>query len=189
MFPRLTEVFGPQPSLAMEGAEARLRPGLVFQSLVKSLARPGRPLILVMDDMQFASEEAAGLLRGMVATAYDGGLLLIGTYRVSSDDPDLGLEASLESFRTAGAAARRVELRALTQTNTAELLADTLQCPSGRLLELSEVVHTKTGGNPLLIRQFLLSCRDRGLFVFDHAARRVALRPGPDPGNRRQPLM
>ena len=167
MFPRLAEVIGPQPRLAVEGAEARLRPGLVFQALVKSLARPGRPLILVLDDMQFASEEAAGLLQQMVATACDGGLLLIGTYRISSDDLDLGLEASLEGFRAAGTVARRVELRALTQANTAELLADTLQCPSDRLLELSEVVHTKTGGNPLLIRQFLLSCKDRRLLVFD----------------------
>ena len=167
MFPRLAAVFGPQPKLAAEGAEARLRPGLVFQALVKSLARPDRPLILMMDDMQCANAEALDLLRQMVATAGAGGLLLIGTYRVGTADLHLSLEDSLVRFRAAGANTRRIELGPLTVADTTQLLADTLQCSADQLSELGAVVFAKTGGNPLLLHQFLLSCKDDGLFVFD----------------------
>ena len=51
--------------------------------------------------------------------------------------------------------------------DTAQLLADTLQCSADQLSELGTVVFAKTGGNPLLLHQFLLSCKDDGLFVFD----------------------
>ena len=145
-----------------------MRPGLVFQALVKSLARPDRPLILVMDDMQFANAEALDLLGQMVATASD--------WRSAPDRhlPRAGpmtshssLEDSLVRFQAAGADARRIELAPLTQAGTTQLLADTLQRSVDQLSELGGVVLAKTGGNPLLVRQFLLSCKDRGLFVFD----------------------
>ena len=79
----------------------------------------------------------------------------------------MSLEDSLAKFRAAGANTHRVELAPLTEADTAQLLADTLQCSVDQLSELGEVVFAKAGGNPLLLRQFLLSCKARGLFAFD----------------------
>jgi predicted ATPase len=53
-----------------------------------------------------------------------------------------------------------------------QLIADALHCTPRRALQLTRLVHDKTGGNPFFAIQFLHALAEERLLAFDHAASR-----------------
>ena len=67
--PDLALLIGPQPPVAELGpGESQNRFQLVFRAFVRLLARPGRPVVLLLDDLQWADRASLDLLQ----TIWDG---------------------------------------------------------------------------------------------------------------------
>lgn len=69
VIPELARVVGPQPPVPeLDPNEGRNRFELVFAAFIRVFAQPEHPLVLFLDDMQWADEATLGLLEGARAS-------------------------------------------------------------------------------------------------------------------------
>ncbi|HZI13099.1 MAG TPA: AAA family ATPase [Myxococcus sp.] len=163
-------ILGEQPPAEeLPPAEAQHRFNFVFRSFVQAFAAAEHPLVIFLDDLQWADAPSLKLLQLMVSDASAQHLLVIGAYRdneVSSTHP---LVLALEALAREGAVIRTLVLKPLRLDHIAELLEDTLKCGPERSLSLAQLALEKTDGNPFFLGQFLRELYDDGLISFDAA--------------------
>ncbi len=164
----------PSPSV-QERAVAENRLNCLIQKFVEIFTRSQHPLVIFLDDLQWADTASLELLQLLMKD--DGHLLIIGAYRdneVSSSHP---LITSLESIRTARIRATRkpnINLLTLSQLNEIDLthlVADTLFSSQELAVPLAELIYQRTGGNPFFARQLLVALQAENQICFNPNAR------------------
>ncbi len=155
----------PHGEPAPSGGE--LHAGTVIRALVHSLAGPETPLVLFLDDLQWADSATIDLLRSL-ATARDlRYLLVVGAYRPAEVAGDHPLAGALDAIRAARTAVRRIELGPLEPQDVVRYCADLLGCSPGPVRPLAAYVAGKTGGNPLFVRRLLSRLHREQLVTVD----------------------
>jgi AAA ATPase domain len=108
-----------------------------------------QPVLVVLDDLQWADAGTVRLLRFLVPDLSRSRLLVVGAYREeeveAAGHPLRGLLAEL------AARAELVPLAGLSATEVAALMAQVGEAPPDG--ELAGVVHRRTGGNPFFVQQ------------------------------------
>ncbi|WP_190094333.1 ATP-binding protein [Streptomyces melanogenes] len=133
------------PGNAVGGEDSRLA---LFDEIAGLLLAEGRPLVAVLDDLQWADTSSVLLLGHLGRRARHEPLLLVGTYR----DVDLADDHPLRALPDTEA----IELGGLAPVEVAELLG---RCgePAGTEAavdqEQAAAVHRRTGGNPFFVQQ------------------------------------
>ncbi len=167
VIPELALIVGSQDSPApLPGAQALNRFQRVMQSFVAALATPQQPLVLFLDDLQWADAATLGLLEPLLGSGVRG-LMLLGAYRDNELAAAPRLVQSLEALTRAGVGLRRIELLPLRQSEFQQLIAETLRSEPDYAQPLVSILFAKTGGNPLFAIQFLKSLEREGQFSFD----------------------
>ncbi|NEP59104.1 MAG: AAA family ATPase [Symploca sp. SIO2G7] len=185
VIPELELIVGKQPAVTELGAtESQNRFNLVFQNLIKVFAQPDHPLVIFLDDLQWADTATLKLVQ-LLMTATDcqyqnttaatispvaedkGGLFLIGAYRDNEVNEAHPLMLAVDEIRQSEAIVNQLSLRALELTHINQLISDTLKCIPERTKPLAELVLSKTGGNPFFINEFLRSLYTEGLLEFN----------------------
>ena len=162
--PELEWLIGRQPpaeELAPQEAEHRLRQ--VFTKFVRQLGRTDHPLVLFLDDLQWADDASIRLLKHLMRNIRHSRLLIVGAFRdgeLRAGHPLWELEKDPRSTR--------IHLRGLDRNETARLVAETLNIPPGQTASLSDSLHHRSGGNPFFLRQLLALLHDEGSLRFDH---------------------
>jgi predicted ATPase/serine phosphatase RsbU (regulator of sigma subunit) len=173
LVPELEVVIGPQAPVQVLGpAEAQVRFELVFRQFLQVFARPEHPLVLFLDDLQWADAGSLRLLRQILAGGASSHLLVIGAYR---DNDPAGLHPlllTLEDLRKAAVRIDEITLRPLAFEDVVTLLGDTLRLEADAVRPLAEVLVRKTDGNPFFIQQFLGALAEQRLLRFDAGAGR-----------------
>lgn len=168
LIPELALVIGEQPPIPrVEPHDAAARFHLVFNSLLGVFARPRRPLVLFIDDLQWLDAGTLDLLQRLVTDPESRHVLLIGAYRENEVGPEHALSSTLAAIRHAGATVSEIALVPLKVGEIAQLLADTLRTEPERTVPLAELVHEKTAGNPFFTIQFIAELGEEGLLVMD----------------------
>jgi PAS domain S-box-containing protein len=155
----------PVPDLAPQDAQNRFQ--LVLRRLIGAFARPEHPLALFLDDLQWLDAATLTLLADLVTRPEIGSLLLVGAYRDNEVSPSHPLMRTLGAIREAAAPVHDIVLAPLGVAEVARLLADALHCGAERAEPLAQLVHEKTGGNPLFAIQFLMTLGDEQLLTHD----------------------
>lgn len=154
--------------------ETRVAVDAALVSLVGTLAGPRRPLILVIDNMQWLDPDALQLLRYLLVEGMANHLLVVGT--TGLDGPRPLLTEVLDDVRALTPALTECTLEPLEVDDVEDLLADALAMPASELRRLAEVLTQKTRGNPFFIHQMLHAwnqqhiltlARDRSVWVWD----------------------
>jgi len=168
VLPELGLVLGPQPPpepLAPLEAQNRFRQ-VVLQFLAV-FAQPQHPLVLVLDDLQWADQGSLALLRELLL--HDGGkhLLVIGAWRDQELGPTHPLPALLAQLSAQAARLETIQLQPLHVDDVNHLLAASFGCPAAECLELARRLEDTTGGNPFFLTQLLQNLFREGQFRFD----------------------
>jgi predicted ATPase/transcriptional regulator of aromatic amino acid metabolism/tRNA A-37 threonylcarbamoyl transferase component Bud32 len=172
VIPGLARLIGPQPPVpALDSTEAQNRFNRIFQQFVGALARPEHPLVLFLDDLQWADPATLTLLPLILSNAELSGLLVIGAYRDNEVTPTHSLTGAIENLKTRGATLTEMVLPPLRPAHLQALLSDALGATAG-VSKLSAVVFDKTVGNPFFAIQFLKSLHQAKHLSFDRKARR-----------------
>ncbi|QSJ18001.1 AAA family ATPase [Nostoc sp. UHCC 0702] len=169
VIPQLEKIIGKQPSIEQLGAtESQNRFKLFFQRFIRVFSTKEHPLVIFLDDLQWADLSSLKLIDLLMSDADSQYLLMIGAYRdneVSSTHP---LMLTLEQINKAKAKISQISLQPLKLNNIKKLIDDTLGYPIEDSKSLAELVTNKTNGNPFFLNQLLQSLyRDKFLF-FDH---------------------
>ncbi len=167
--PEVELIMGEQPIVAaLDPTEAQLRFNQVFQSFVSVFAQPEHPLVLFLDDLQWADAASIRLIEMMMSNLDRQYLYLIGAYRDNEVNQAHPLALMLDKVRTAGGKIDEIHLKPLVLWDVQQLLADTLRRTVEETGPLAELVFAKTHGNPFFINQFLKSLYSEQLLSFDY---------------------
>jgi predicted ATPase len=169
--PALELILGPQPRVPeLEALEAQNRFHLAFQNFVQLFCKKSHPLVLFLDDMQWADSASLNLITRIVSARATESLLLVLTYRqVEANHPFL---LAIKEQRKQGVPVLEIELAPLGVREVAEFVADTLHQDAATATPLAEIIQQKTGGNPFFMRQFLRALHGARLITFDSATKR-----------------
>jgi len=170
--PELAALLGPQPpapALGPQEAQVRLRALLV--ALLRQVAAPEHPLVLFLDDLQWADTPALDFIGALLEAPDLPGLLLIGAYRDNEVDAAHPLLRLLRRPTATGAPAAVLTLDSLSAGDMTDLLADMLHLPPAAVAPLAAALYAKTSGNPFYTVEFLNALYREG-----------ALRPDPRRG-------
>ena len=179
VMPEIEFIIGKQPApLQLGGVEAQNRFQRVLQNFVSALARPDHPLVLFLDDLQWADAATLDLLAPLLVDAQQRCLLMVGAYRQTDADAAPRLLDTLSALHDAGVALTRVTLGPLQAHDLTALVADALHIGATEAEPLAQAIGRKTGGNPLFVTQFLKSLEREGYLRFDAAGARWQYRIG-----------
>ena len=171
--PSLEHLVGEMPKAPTLGAaESQARFHMIFRRLLRALAAPGHPLVIFLDDLQWADSASLALIAVLVSDPDLVGLLMIGAYRDNEVPAGHPLHSLISSLASAQAPCRRIALAPLDREGVRPLIEDTLRISSAEAAPLAALVTAKTQGNPFFVRQFLRTLVEKKLLAFDAEAAR-----------------
>jgi predicted ATPase len=132
--------------------------------------KPEHPLVMFLDDLQWADSASLRLMQLLVAESATGYLLVIGAYRDNEVFAAHPLMLTLDAMAKAGATVNTLTLEPLSSESLNHLVADTLNCDPSWARPLADLVAQKTQGNPFFATQFLKALHQDGLIEFDRVA-------------------
>ncbi len=170
LIPELRFIIGEQPPVVdVPSPAAKARFQLALRGLIGVFARPGHPLALFLDDLQWLDAATLDLIGELLIHPDLRHLLVVGAYRDNEVDAAHPLSRRLSVIRDSGAMVQEIALSPLKRADLTQLIADALRCEPGLAMPLARVVHDKTAGNPFFANQFIDALVDDELIVFDPA--------------------
>ena len=167
VIPEVELIIGPQPEVpTLAPVEAQNRFNLAFQNFVRIFTQPEHPMVIFLDDLQWADAASLKLLQLLMTTSGLGYLFVIGAYRDNEVSEAHPLILTLDEIRQAGTIVNHISLTPLELSHITELISDTLNCEPKKARPLAELVLTKTGGNPFFMNEFLKSLYTEELLRF-----------------------
>ncbi len=167
LIPKLELIIGEQPAVAnVEAAEAQSRFNHALQNFVRIIAQPAHPLVIFLDDLQWADTASLNLLEFLLKEKHISYLLIICAYRGQEVSPSHPFIMGVEEIRKAQVPVNELQILPLTQANINELLVDTLNSSLEYTEPLAQLIYEKTQGNAFFINQFLQSLYEQELLTF-----------------------
>jgi class 3 adenylate cyclase/tetratricopeptide (TPR) repeat protein len=161
------------PSKATDSDTERF---LLFASIVGLLARISehQPLVLVLDDLQWADKGSLLVLRHLVAADQAMRMLVLGTYRDSELSRAHPLTDTLAALRRQSGVSR-IELSGLDDNDVVAYL----EAAAGQTLDaagvgLAHAVYRETDGNPYFVSEVLRHLAETGAIYWDATGRWIS---------------
>ncbi|MEO0771427.1 MAG: AAA family ATPase, partial [Cyanobacteria bacterium J06649_4] len=186
VIPELELIIGPQPKVTeLSGNAAQNRFNLLFGKFVRTFSTPEHPLVIFLDDLQWADAASLALLKRIVTEAstleasetteidtdisLSVSLLVLGAYRDNETFAAHPLMLAIDELKGQGIEIDTLTLKPLNKTDINTLVADTLLCSPGIAQPLSELIYQKTQGNPFFTTQFLQGLHGESCITFNTA--------------------
>ncbi|MEO5347766.1 MAG: AAA family ATPase [Magnetococcus sp. YQC-9] len=150
--PPVTELPSPQ-------AGTRFRQAIML--LLQSLAPANAPLVLLLDDLQWADTPFLELLTALLTSPHLERLLIVATYRDQEVPPSHPLVETIALCAALNPPTHHLALPPLSLVATREFLAECLQQPANRVGPLALALHGLSRGNPLHLRTLLAEVQTR----------------------------
>lgn len=166
LLPQLESLCGPLPEPAqLEPHEQPLRLISLCKTLLRALAQHIQPIVMVLDDLQWADPLTLEWLAGLLDDPQLSGLVLLALFRTTDTPPGCGIAPLLERSRAQPVPPLHLALANLTSEQVGDLLKRRLQSGSPQLSQLGHAIERSTGGNPFFVHQLLNALQREGLLV------------------------
>ncbi len=167
LVPELELALGKQPEAApLPPAEAQARFERSFRRFMEASACEGSPLVLFLDDLQWADSASLAVLELVLSSSTQGHLLVIGNYRDNEVDPAHPLTSMLASIAD-HVHIERIVLSLLSSEDVLQLVTDALPLTQKSPNPLAALIFEKTSGNPFFVGQFLQRLGAEGHLSFE----------------------
>ena len=163
IIPNLVLLIGEPVALApLPAAEKENHFHIAFAQFVKALASKSHPLLLFLDDLQWADAATLKLVQHLIQDGNERCVLIVGAYRDNEVDETHLLSVSIAAIEHANGRVERLQLRNLEPAHVASLVADTLHCSEATVAPLAALCFEKTRGNPFFLGQLLRMLHEQG---------------------------
>jgi PAS domain S-box-containing protein len=190
VIPDVELIVGKQPAVPELGKEqAKNRFNLVFIQFLRVFCAEEHPLVIFLDDLQWADSASLKLIQQIAAgpmtsqagenledcesitasklsVAQPEYLLIVGAYRDKDVSPVHPLMVAATELRKQGATVNQITLPPLEIADITNLIADTLRSDQKSVAPLATLVRRKTGGNPFFVSEFLKMLHSENLITF-----------------------
>ncbi|MEZ2229088.1 AAA family ATPase [Microcoleus sp.] len=168
VIPEVELIAGKQPNVPELGrVESQNRFNRVFKEFIRVFAQKEHPLVIFLDDLQWADSATLKLMQTLITDPDQQSLLLIGAYRDNEVSPTHPLIQTVEEIEKTGTVVNNIVLQPLDLDNVTELVAETLNNITEKVGNLAELICNKTGGNPFFLTQLLQALYQDNLLKFD----------------------
>ncbi|MFC0213658.1 AAA family ATPase [Paenibacillus chartarius] len=169
LLPELESLIGTQPpSEPLNPTEETNRFFLSLLQFIEALTYNEKPLVLFLDDMQWADMSSIQLLERLVGSTSLRRLLVVASFRHNELSDGHPLMEAVEQIAKEQEV-KRIHLLPLTDEDVGKLLEDTLgaaaNSASGR--KLCRIVCSTTKGNPFFVGELLKDLHKQGVVYFD----------------------
>lgn len=167
VIPEVERIIGTQPDVLQLGpTESQNRFNRLFQKFIHVFCKPEHPLVLFLDDLQWADSASLKLIHLLATNPDSQYLLLIGTYRDNEVNAIHPLILVLEEIQKSGTVVNNIVLQPLRISHVQQLVSDTLHANLEKSESLVDLVYNKTQGNPFYLTQLLKSLYQENLLSF-----------------------
>ncbi|MEH1869681.1 MAG: AAA family ATPase [Nostoc sp.] len=171
VIPELEYIIGSQPPIIeLVGSASQNRFNLLFGKFIQVFTKKEHPLVIFLDDLQWADSASLNLLKLLMSQSEAGYLLVLGAYRDNEVFPAHPLMLTLNEIRKGGVNLNTLMLAALNELDITCLVADTLQCSNNIAAPLSHSIYQKTQGNPFFTIQFLYGLHEEECIIFNRSS-------------------
>ncbi|MEG4281534.1 AAA family ATPase [Microcoleus sp. A006_D1] len=173
VIPEVELIIGKQPEVPQLGpTESQNRFNLVFKQFISVFTAKEHPLVLFLDDLQWADSASLKLIELLVTDLESKYLLLIGAYRDNEVSATHPLIQTIENIQKAGVGLpekiSNIVLAPLELSHVELLISETLTSTiSEKVKLLAELLFNKTQGNPFFLTQLLRTLYQENLLVYD----------------------
>ena len=168
VIPELETLIGkqqPAPELSANADQNRFN--LLFHKFIQLFTNQGHPLVIFLDDLQWADSASLNLIQLLISEIYPCHLLLICAYRDNEFLTTHPIKMMLDEIKQKGANINTIVLNPLQQDDLNHLISETLHCSLEFALPLTQFVYEKTKGNPLYCHHYLKKLQEDGLIYFN----------------------
>ncbi len=167
VIPEVELIIGKQPTVAtLAPTETQHRFNLVFQNFIKLFCAQDHPLVIFLDDLQWADTGTLKLIELIMTNEETEYLLLIGAYRDNEVNTTHPFMLTLDKLGELGVTFEQITLAPLQENQINQLIVDTLQAEPDSVIPLAKLVVNKTAGNPFFVNQFLQTLYSENLLRF-----------------------
>ncbi len=168
IIPQLEVIIGKQPPVPeLSPSDAANRFTALFRQFIGVFTSHEHPLVLFLDDLQWADAASLKLLENIITDGEMKYLLLIGAFRDNEVTPSHPLILTLDFINRNHAPLKTITLLPLSFTDLGHLMADTFRPHENGFESLSSLIYEKTAGNPFFATQFLITLHEESLVEFD----------------------
>ncbi|MGR3302035.1 MAG: ATP-binding sensor histidine kinase [Candidatus Scalindua sp.] len=172
VIPEVEMIIGPQPPVTRLGAvENQNRFNRVFQNFSSVFSKREHPLVIFLDDLQWADLPTMNLMELMMTNTDFQYLFFIGAYRDNEVDVSHPLTGILNDIEKKNPI-EKIALGPLALSHVNCLISDSVNCTLDISRPLAELVNAKTLGNPFFAIMFLKMLHQEKLIEFDFRQRR-----------------
>ena len=169
VLPELELIIGSQPEIPkLPPLERQNRFNTVFIEFIRVFARPKSPLVLFLDDWQWADSDSLNLIELLLKNEDLRYLRIVGAYRSQEVASNPSLARTIENIARI-AKTEPIVLEPLSIAEINCLSIDTLKCQSTELFSLADLLYQRTGGNPYFLKLLLQTFYREKLLFFDFA--------------------
>ncbi|KAI8822980.1 uncharacterized protein EV422DRAFT_386969 [Fimicolochytrium jonesii] len=142
-----------------------------MQALIGVFAQVENPLVVFLDDLQYAEAASQKLLQAILFDKKISHLLIVATQPHSGGPLSNAYGPTVQRIQfEAPQRLRKIELGPLPMSGIRDILVDTLKPAVEDVDQLAALLYRKTMGNPFHIREFLRYGEQHGLLYFDDVA-------------------
>lgn len=164
LLPELEGVIGPQPmeqDIPFQERPHRLR--MVVEGYLSTFCAPDRPLLLFLDDLQWADGASLTLLAALADSGRLRHLLWLGAFRSEEVAADHPLNVARATWEGLGGSVTSLDVLPLSLADMGQFLAAALRVEEETVRPLAAICLEKSGGNPLHALQLLHSLHGEGV--------------------------
>ncbi|TAF36114.1 MAG: response regulator [Oscillatoriales cyanobacterium] len=176
VIPEVELIIGKQPEVPQLGpTESQNRFNRVFKQFISVFTAQSHPLVIFLDDLQWADSASLKLIELLVTDSDSKYLLIIGAYRDNEVSAAHPLIVTIENIAKTQVKTQpivsNIILAPLNLSHVKELIADTLDAQITEKIELlAELLFNKTQGNPFFLTQLLRTLYQENLLVYDFSS-------------------
>ncbi len=173
LLPNLQLIVGEQqPVPALGAIETQNRFNYTLRNFVVALARAEHPLVVFIDDWQWADQASINLLELLMNDASLKHFMLVSAFRNNEVTETHPLHLAIKALEKQHFAPDYIEIDNLSEEDTSELVADAMLTTPQSAKVLAKIVFDKTQGNPFFLNQFLQALYEEGLLTFSYETKR-----------------
>lgn len=174
LVPDLERIIGKQPPLEkLTPQETQNRMKYFFGRFMKAVANQDHPLVVFIDDLQWADSASILLLEYILTNEELSHVFLIGAYRDNEVDEHHPLSIFIGEMRTKDKQMKSLPLSPLSVEDFEELFCDSFNRRDSEVRPFAELIHKRTEGNPLFCKQLINRIYNEKLLFFDYDLHRL----------------
>jgi predicted ATPase/DNA-binding CsgD family transcriptional regulator len=158
------------PSEQLPPSESHHRFEWVFRRFVQAFTRTHYPLVLFLDDLQWADRASLQLLQSLIIDPDNQNLLIIGASRDQEWNENGKPFKEWHDPIHLGYVTRQIHLEPLDIVQVQIFLSHSLGCDHERCFPLAHLLYVKSIGNPLYLKQLLQSACDEEMIRYSHSS-------------------